>query len=196
MPQQVKLYQIPTATLAEQAIQSVQSALASLTYLDAQNNEQSWFSEIWGMCELSEEKRIPHFRITDNRYESAQPNNRQKAIGFFLLERDEILPNRDHLFEVSLIVWFNTKEFAPINARAVREYFITAIGHFIRRNHPLIQLLEVYRDKKEVWQGIDHDSFLPSDVPYSSFRIRFDLEWSPDCNTFFFNATQQILSIY
>lgn len=178
--------------MAEQAIQAVQTALAELTYVDNLNVSHNWFSEIWGMCELSEEKRIPHFRNTSDRYESAQPNNRQKAIGFFLLDRDEILPNRDHLFEVSLMVWLHTKDFAPFDARAVREYFITAIEHLMRRNHPNMQLLEVYRTKKEVWKGIDHDSFLPSDAPYTAFRIIFDLEWTPECNPFL-NITQNLI---
>lgn len=173
---------IPNPVLVDGAVDILQTLIGNLTY-ERNGDTLPLISYVAPKAEIHEEKKIPEFRIENNRYKSLVPNDRERCQSFFLLHSDtpNDRQNATRLYELSLVVWLFEDKFQR-TAINIKEYIIREILLlFNNRKELLINVYDIYRQADKVWEGMNHDSFQPNRNPYDSFRIKFDMVWETEC---------------
>ena len=175
----------------DSAVDYLQTILGNLTYTDTKTNQDVLlFEKILPLAELSEDKQdrtqnnVPAFRIRGERYSTMIPE-RVRSYCFFRLHSDVIINegSDQHEYDMSLICWGNHNKIQP-NRFGLHEWFIGVLERYFfakYRNNGLLTITRIYRDKAEVWEGMNSVEFMPNDNPYFSFRMRFLFTFTPAC---------------
>jgi hypothetical protein len=186
----------PTPVFLDLTVKKLQDRLALCEYVDDTAASALFFDSgtIFGLAERDAETNAPRLFVGSDRnnieYWRLEPNDELSSFAFFYESGTRVRQQGKHyLADLSLIVWYNQKNFDNVKFR-IQEVFMNEVIQRLGVNNPSITTLQVFTRQSDVYA----DFTLPEDThgwlsaPYDGFRIRFQIATQQDCN-FVFNAS-------
>jgi hypothetical protein len=177
-------------------VQKLQARVALSEYVDESAASAMFFESgtIFGLAERDAETNAPRLFVGSDRnrieYWRLEPNDNLSSFAFFYESGARVQQQgRHYLADLSLIVWYNQKQFDNVPYR-IQEAFINEVVQRISVNNTQIQNTQVFTRQSDVFSEFT----LPESThgwlsaPYDGFRIRFQIATSQECD-FVFNAS-------